>query len=102
MINQKQARLANQLRIGNAGSKKVPIILIGSARTRSGKKFRNAHSAPANFPANLPVYNPTASNQLSPAQAAAEAIAAMDQEPVTAKSWNYNATTGWYQRVYWT
>jgi hypothetical protein len=37
----KCARELKRIEIRNAGSKKVPILLIGSSKTRSGRRFRN-------------------------------------------------------------
>jgi hypothetical protein len=51
----KFSREMQNLTIGNAGSKNVPVLLIGSGKTRSGHKFRNRLPKPAdvqsiNFP----------------------------------------------------
>lgn len=68
----KHARLARQLHIANEGSKKVPIVIMESGRTRSGRKFRKD----------------------------AEDIVEFVNPSELTKSWTFDPKTGWFRRTY--
>jgi hypothetical protein len=116
-----------RLEIGNAGSKKVPVLLIGRSRTRSGLKFRNRlpQPSPALSPAQaalLAIQQPLP--DIDPVEACAlalqhlngeypdeetEEVAETDDEepaqqpapasPVPIKCWVFDAENGWYRRT---
>lgn len=105
------------LQIANAGSKKVPILLIGKSRTRSGRKFRHVLPPPAHVylppeAAEAPQeMEPVPAEEAAPIQQDAQGAAAdipdppqEDEHPsfsfMPNKKWVYSSVTGWYQKLY--
>lgn len=68
----KQTRLVRQLTIANEGSKKVPIVIMETGRTRSGRKFRHE----------------------------AEDVIEFVKPTELTKSWTFDPQTGWFRRTY--
>lgn len=82
----KFSREMKKLTIGNAGSKKVPVVLLDSGETRSGRKFRNSHPSADSLPHPQPIsmgsihypsptsppYTPTESAYWNPREGAEE------------------------------